>query len=125
MGTVEPRRHPSWVYILPILHLSACLISMVGHVIPNLQSLGIIWVGIMLIDLPVYRIRLSLVERPGNRNLDCCCRHVVVVFPQPGHREIDQQEQDRSRVATLSMIPKAGLPHSSRAFCGRVGLRAD
>ncbi len=56
MGVVEPRRHRRWVYILPVLHLSACLISMVGHVIPSLQSLGIIWVGIMLLDLPVSAI---------------------------------------------------------------------
>ena len=49
MVVVPPRRHPSWVYIMPILHLSACLISMVGHVIPSLQSLGIIWVGILLV----------------------------------------------------------------------------
>jgi hypothetical protein len=46
-------KHPRWVYLLPVLHLSACLISMVGHVIPSLQSLGIIWVGITLVDLPV------------------------------------------------------------------------
>jgi hypothetical protein len=52
MEALKPK-HPRWVYLLPVLHLSACLISMVGHVIPSLQSLGIIWVGILLVDLPV------------------------------------------------------------------------
>lgn len=43
-----------WVYFLPLLHFGACLISMVGGlIIPQLQHLGIIWVFVMLIDLPI------------------------------------------------------------------------
>lgn len=48
------REKPSrWVYVLPMAHVCACLISMVGYVIPSLQYLGIVWVGLMLADLPV------------------------------------------------------------------------
>lgn len=42
------------VYFLPLLHFAACLISTAGGlVIPQLQYLGIIWVFVMLIDLPI------------------------------------------------------------------------
>jgi|SRR5450631_1934410 len=43
-----------WVYFLPLLHLAACLISMVGGlVIPQFQYFGIVWVFVMLLDLPI------------------------------------------------------------------------
>lgn len=45
--------HPSWVYLPPALHLGACLVSLSGYVFPKLQALGIVWVGIMLVDVPV------------------------------------------------------------------------
>jgi len=41
------------VYFLPSLHLSLCLVSMLGLLIPELQVLGIIWSFIMLADLPI------------------------------------------------------------------------
>ena len=45
-----------WPLFLPALHLTACLIGLVGYVLPYLQPLGIIWVFVMLIDLPVSAI---------------------------------------------------------------------
>lgn len=54
-----------WVYLLPLLHLSACLVSMIGHVIPELQFLGIVWVFIMLADLPVSAIAYALAWNHG------------------------------------------------------------
>src|SRR5260370_28415817 len=42
-----------WVYVLPIIHFCACLISYSGLVIPNLGNSGIIFTFILLIDLPV------------------------------------------------------------------------
>jgi hypothetical protein len=54
-----------WVYLLPVLHLCACLTSVVGHVIPGLQYLGIVWVFIMLIDLPVSAIAYALAWNHG------------------------------------------------------------
>ena len=63
MEAAKPKKHPRWVYILPVLHLSACLFSMVGYVIPSLQFLGIVWVFVMLIDLPVSSIAYALAWR--------------------------------------------------------------
>jgi len=42
-----------WVYVLPSLHLFACLASYVGLLIPSLQRLGILFSFLMLADLPV------------------------------------------------------------------------
>lgn len=38
---------------------------MIGHIIPSLQSLGIIWVGVMLADLPVSAIAYALAWKHG------------------------------------------------------------
>jgi hypothetical protein len=38
---------------------------MVGHVIPSLQYLGIVWVGIMLVDMPVSAIAYALAWKHG------------------------------------------------------------
>ena len=46
-------RHSWWVYLFPAVHLLVCLISLSGYIIAALQGLGIVWVGIMLLDLPV------------------------------------------------------------------------
>ncbi len=54
-----------WVYFLPVLHLCACLISMIGHVIPELQYLGIVWVVIMLVDIPVSALAYVLAWNHG------------------------------------------------------------
>jgi len=65
MGAARSTRRASWVYLLPLVHLSACLISMVGYLIPSLQYLGIVWVGIMLVDLPVSAIGYALAWKHG------------------------------------------------------------
>lgn len=59
------RRKPYWIYVLPMAHLCACLISMVGYVVPSLQYLGIVWVGLMLVDLPVSAIGYAMAWRHG------------------------------------------------------------
>lgn len=54
-----------WVYVLPIAHLCACLISMSGHVVPQLQFLGIVWVFIVLVDFPVSAITYAIAWKHG------------------------------------------------------------
>ncbi len=53
-------RRKAWTYFLPFLHLCACFISMLGHLIPSLQYLGIVWTGIMLVDFPISLVALAL-----------------------------------------------------------------
>ena len=50
---------------MPAAHVCACLISMVGYVIPSLQYLGIVWVGVMLVDMPVSAIAYALAWKHG------------------------------------------------------------
>jgi len=50
-----------WIYFLPVLHLCACLISMVGFVIPSLQHLGMVSTYIMTVDLPISLVAVALV----------------------------------------------------------------
>lgn len=54
-----------WIYFLPALHLFACLISLVGYVIPSLQYLGIVWTYIMLADFPISAVALAAVWKHG------------------------------------------------------------
>ena len=97
MKSVGPRKKSSWVYLLPVLHLSACLISMVGYLIPSLQYMGIVWACHADRSPDFFnRIRPSMALLHGRLDLDHCRRYVVVVFSESGHREIDQQEQDHS-----------------------------
>ena len=49
----NPMARLRWVYLLPLLHLCACFGSMIGLALPKLQYLGVVWVFIMLADLPV------------------------------------------------------------------------
>ena len=42
-----------WRYVLPSLHLLACLLSYVGLLLPSLQSFGILFTVILMADLPV------------------------------------------------------------------------
>lgn len=58
-ATNSPDRK-TWTYFLPALHLCACFISMLGHLIPSLQYLGIVWAGIMLVDLPISLVAFAL-----------------------------------------------------------------
>jgi riboflavin transporter FmnP len=54
------QKQSRWVYFLPAVHVCALLLSMIGHVIPSLQYLGIIWLSIMLVDLPVSALAYAL-----------------------------------------------------------------
>ena len=54
------KKHSRWVYLLPAIHVCALLVSMIGHVIPSLQYLGIIWVFVMVVDLPVSALAYAL-----------------------------------------------------------------
>ncbi len=45
-------RRSRWVYLLPLLHFVACLIIMLGYVVPRLQYLVVGWKYIILIDFP-------------------------------------------------------------------------
>lgn len=65
MEAVKPK-HSRWIYLLPIVHLGACLISMIGYVIPSLQSLGIVWVVLMVVDLPISAIAYALAWKHGS-----------------------------------------------------------
>jgi len=42
-----------WLYLLPSLHLCACLTSYVGLLVPRLQHLGILFTFVLLADLPI------------------------------------------------------------------------
>src|SRR5258708_12978409 len=46
-------RPSRWVYLLPLLHLCACLTSYVGLLEPSLQHLGILFTFVQLADLPI------------------------------------------------------------------------
>jgi hypothetical protein len=51
---------PQLIYLLPFLHLCACLVSMLGIVVLNLQTLAITWSFIMLADLPISIVAYAL-----------------------------------------------------------------
>jgi hypothetical protein len=57
---MSPSAHNRWIYLLPILHLCACLISMVGYLVPRLQYLGMVWTGIMFADFPISLLAFAL-----------------------------------------------------------------
>src|ERR1700735_369159 len=42
-----------WRYVLPSLHLLACLISYIGLLLPSLKSFGILFTVILVADLPI------------------------------------------------------------------------
>ncbi|SRR6266852_2284202 len=47
------KRRSRWLYLLPTLHLCACLASYIGLVIPSLQYIGILFTFILVADLPI------------------------------------------------------------------------
>jgi hypothetical protein len=53
-------RRSRWVYLLPAVHLCACLVSFIGLAIPSLQYLGILFTFILLADLPVSALTYAL-----------------------------------------------------------------
>src|SRR6266478_2861753 len=46
-------RPSRWVYVLPSLHLCACLVSFIGLVIPSLHYIGILFTFVQVADLPI------------------------------------------------------------------------
>ena len=63
-------RPSRWVYVLPSLHLCACLVSFIGLVIPSLHYMGILFTFILLADLPISIVAYALGWRyPAIANL--------------------------------------------------------
>lgn len=58
-------RYSRLVYFLPILHLCACFISMLGHMVTELQCLGIVMTFIMILDLPISLVAYGLAWKHG------------------------------------------------------------
>jgi hypothetical protein len=54
------QEHSRWVYVLPALHLCACLTVAIAFVIPSLQFLGVIEEFILLADLPISIVSYAL-----------------------------------------------------------------
>jgi hypothetical protein len=46
-------RNRRWIYLLPSLHVCACLISYIGLLLPSLQYFGILFTFVLLADLPI------------------------------------------------------------------------
>ena len=42
-----------WRYVLPSIHLFACLISYIGLLIPRLQFVGRLFPCVLIVDLPI------------------------------------------------------------------------
>jgi hypothetical protein len=55
----------NWIYFLPALHLFACLISMIGLVVPGLESLERVWRYLMVADFPISLVALASGWRYG------------------------------------------------------------
>jgi hypothetical protein len=49
----DTQRRFRWVYLLPLIHLSACLISIVGIIALRIPFLGSVWIVLMMVDLPI------------------------------------------------------------------------
>ena len=65
MENAKSRRRLFWAYLLPLLHLSACLISTIAYIVPSLQHLAFGWVILMLVDLPVSVVAYALAWKHG------------------------------------------------------------
>jgi hypothetical protein len=49
-----------WIYVPPLVHLSVCLIAMLGYIVPSLQFLGILWSLVTIADIPVSMVTIAL-----------------------------------------------------------------
>ena len=58
----EFRRHSRWVYFLPLLHLGACMMLPLAYLVPApvRDYFATVWVGVMVIDLPVSFVAMAL-----------------------------------------------------------------
>lgn len=59
-------RQSLWVYLLPIVHFCACLLSFIGLVFPRLQHVGILFTFILLADLPISVLAYALGWKYGS-----------------------------------------------------------
>jgi len=50
---MRARNRVRWIYWPPGLHFVICLIASLGHIVPGLQFLGILWGPLTIVDLPV------------------------------------------------------------------------
>lgn len=53
------------VYVLPIAHLCACFISMLGYAVVGLQYLGTVMTFLMILDLPISFVAYGLAWKHG------------------------------------------------------------
>jgi len=53
-------KHSPWIYVLPSLHLCACSVLPIAYFLPRFDHLLIIWVFVMLADLPVSFVAYAL-----------------------------------------------------------------
>lgn len=60
----DNKKPSRWVYFLPAIHLSVCLISLVGY-FANLGYLGVVWEFVVLADLPVSALYYALAWNHG------------------------------------------------------------
>lgn len=59
------RTRSKWIYVLPVLHLCACLVSVVGYFVSSLQYLGIVWTYIILADFPISLVAFASAWKHG------------------------------------------------------------
>jgi len=50
-------------WIVSITHLAICLTASIGYVVRPLQSLGILWTFLNIVDIPISAVTLMLVWR--------------------------------------------------------------
>ena len=41
-----------WIYLPPLIHLTVCLVAMLGYIVPALRFLGIFWSILAIADCP-------------------------------------------------------------------------
>ncbi len=49
-----------WFYWPPLVHLSICLIAMLGYIVPSLQFTGILMSLVTVADIPVSLVTIAL-----------------------------------------------------------------
>jgi hypothetical protein len=50
-------------YVLPAVHLMACLTLPLGHLVPSLSYIAIVWTFVMVADLPISLVSYFLAWR--------------------------------------------------------------
>jgi hypothetical protein len=74
-------KRSAWAYLLPALHLAACLTLPLGFLIPSISYIAIVWTFVMIADLPISLVAYFLGwGHPLSGNLDICCEDCLVAF---------------------------------------------